>query len=213
MVDFDVRLGLTPTDLQLRNLQVIRPDGWTDLDPDESVELRVVEERFAGEVVKTRKFRDESTIWIKKDHIIDVCRLLRDHPETRYNFLADLTAVDLLNIKQPGEPRFELVYNLYSLTTFRRLRLKAQVEDAEPMPSIYTVESVWPAANWPEREVYDLFGINFILHSDLRRIQMPDDWIGHPLRKDFPLGGETVEFSFNVQERTGGGGLGSDHVP
>ncbi len=213
MVDFDVRLGLTPTDLQLRNLQIKRPDDWLDLDPDDCVELRIIEERFASDVVKTRRFRDENTIWVKRDHILDICLLLRDHPETRYNFLADLTAVDLLNIKQPGEPRWEVVYNLYSLTTFKRLRLKAQLEDAQPMPSILTVESVWPAANWPEREVYDLFGINFILHSDLRRIQMPDDWIGHPLRKDFPLGGETVEFSYNVQERAGGGGLGSLHTP
>ena len=207
-MDFDVRLGLTPTDLALRNVQVKRPDDWVELDPAESAEIRVLQERFAGEILTSRKFRDESTIWVKKEQIVPICLLLRDHPETRYNFLSDITAVDLLRIKGPDEPRFELVYNLYSLSTFRRLRVKAQVPDTAPAPNIDTVESVWPAANWPEREVFDLFGILFNFHSDLRRIQMPDDWIGHPLRKDFPLGGETVEFSFNVQERSGGGAHG-----
>jgi NADH-quinone oxidoreductase subunit C len=204
MVDFNVRLGLSPTDLTLRHDQVRRPDEWVDLDPAESVEMAVLQESFASEIVKSRKFRDESTIWVKKDRIVEICRHLRDHRDTGYNFLSDLTAVDLLLVKAPDEPRFEVVYNLYSLATFRRLRLKAQVDFEEPMPTIDTVERVWPAANWLEREVYDLFGISFNNHSDLRRIQMPDDWIGHPLRKDFPLGGEAVEFSFNVRERSGG---------
>jgi NADH-quinone oxidoreductase subunit C len=208
MVDFDVRLGLSPTDLTLRHAQVRRPDNWTELDPKDSPEMALVQQVFAGEIVKSRKFRDESTIWVRKERIVDICRLLRDHPDTLYNFLSDLTAVDLLKIMGPDDLRFEVVYNLYSLTTFKRLRIKAQVADEKPMPSIDTVESVWPAANWPEREVYDLFGISFNNHSDLRRIQMPDDWIGHPLRKDFPLGGETVEFSFNVSERSGGGTRG-----
>jgi NADH-quinone oxidoreductase subunit C len=205
MVDFDVRLGLTPTDLALRNLQVKRPDDWTELDPAESVEMRVLQQYFPGEIVKSRKFRDESTVWVKKQRIVDICHLLRDHPETRYNFLSDIVGVDLLKIKAEGEPRFEVVYNLYSLSTFQRFRVKAQVEDDEPSPNVDTVESIWPAANWPEREIFDLMGIVFNFHSDLRRIQLPDDWIGHPLRKDYPLGGEEVEFSFNVQERSGGG--------
>lgn len=198
MTDVDIRLGLTPTDLKYRELQVKRPDAWVDLTPENSVEFKLLQENFAGEIVKTRLFRDEKTIWVKKGKIVAICTLLRDNPETRYNFLSDLTAVDLLTIKSPEDPRFEIVYNLYSLATFQRLRLKAQVEEGG---TIDTVEGVWPAANWPEREVYDLFGIVFNNHSDLRRIQMPDDWVGHPLRKDFPLGGETIEFSFNVKER------------
>jgi NADH-quinone oxidoreductase subunit C len=205
MVDFDVRLGLTPTDLALRTIQVRRPDDWVELDPEDSPEIRILQQAFPGEIVKSRKFRDENTVWVKKEKIVAILHVLRDHPDTRYNFLSDITAVDLLNIKSVDQPRFELVYNLYSLSTFKRFRVKAQVEDGHPLPTIDTVESVWPAANWPEREVYDLFGISFNNHSDLRRIQMPDDWIGHPLRKDFPLGGEVVEFSFNVQERSGGG--------
>jgi len=198
MVDFDVRLGLTPTDLALRDLQVRRPDDWVALNPDDSVEFRLVQRQFPDEIVKSRLFRDEQTLWVKKGRIVEILTLLRDNQETQYNFLSDLTAVDL--IKMPGNdaPRFEVVYNLYSLTTFRRFRVKAQAPEGE---TISTVESVWPAANWPEREVYDLFGIVFENHSDLRRIQMPDDWIGHPLRKDYPLGGEQVEFSFNVRGR------------
>jgi NADH-quinone oxidoreductase subunit C len=204
-MDFENRLGLTPTDLALRAMQVKRPDDWTELTTESSVEFRLLKEVFASEIITSRKFRDESTVWVKKDQIVAITKLLRDHTETRYNLLSDLTCVDLLNIKGNEAPRFEVVYNLYSLTTFKRFRLKAQVEFKKGEANIDTVESVWPAANWLEREVYDLFGITFNNHSDLRRIQMPDDWMGHPLRKDFPLGGETVEFSFNVVERSGGG--------
>jgi NADH-quinone oxidoreductase subunit C len=198
MVDYNVRLGLTPTDLVLREKQTRRPDDWIDLNPDDCVELKIVQRQFLEEIVKSRQFRDELTLWVKKDRIVEILALLRDHPETQYNFLSDLTAVDLLKMPGCDAPRFEVVYNLYSLTTFRRFRVKAQVAEGE---SISTAESVWPAANWPEREVYDLFGIVFAGHSDLRRIQMPDDWIGNPLRKDYPLGGEQVEFSFNVRGR------------
>jgi NADH-quinone oxidoreductase subunit C len=108
--------------------------------------------------------------------------------------------VDLLKTEKHDAEgrRFQVVYNLYSLATFKRLRLNGLVADGV---AVDTVEGVWPAANWLEREVYDLMGITFNNHSDLRRIQMPDDWIGHPLRKDEPLGGEEIEFSFNVRGR------------
>jgi NADH-quinone oxidoreductase subunit C len=198
MVDFDVRLGLTPTDLALRELQVKRPDDWTELNPDDSIEYRILKQSFPNEIVKSRQFRDEQTVWVKKDRIVEMLTLLRDDPQTACNFLSDLTAVDLLKMPGNDAPRYEIVYNVYSLTTFRRFRVKAQLAEGD---TISTVESVWPAANWPEREVYDLFGVVFENHTDLRRIQMPDDWIGHPLRKDFPLGGEQVEFSFNVRGR------------
>ncbi|MDR3709544.1 MAG: NADH-quinone oxidoreductase subunit C [Capsulimonadaceae bacterium] len=199
MADNDVRLGLTPTDLALREITLKRPDPWVDLNADEDVELRVVQEAFAADVVKTRKFRDEKTLWIKPENVVAILTLLRDHIETQFSFLSDLTAVDLLKLNESdAEPRFQVVYNLYSMATFKRLRVNALVPDGE---SIHTVEGVWPAANWLEREVYDLMGITFEGHSDLRRIQLPDDWIGHPLRKDEPLGGEEVEFSFNVRGR------------
>ena len=198
MVDFDIRLGLSPADLTAREINNKRPDDWADLDAETDVELRLILENFPGSVIKSRLFRDEKTIWVKREKIVEIGMLLRDRAETRFNFLSDLTAVDLLKMNGAPEERFEIVYNLYSLATFMRLRLKAVVPETDT--TIDTVESVWPAANWLEREVFDLFGISFNHHSDLRRIQMPDDWIGHPLRKDYPMGGEQVEFSFNVRK-------------
>jgi len=199
-MDYDVRLGLTPTDLQLREIQTKRPDEWIDLNPDDSSELRLIQENFPGSVVKTRLFRGEKTIVIHKDSVVGICKLLRDARETNYNYLSDITCFDRLDIMDEddeNELRFEVIYNLYSLGTFQRLRLKAQVSEDDA--SIDTVEVVWPNANWNEREVYDMFGISFNNHSDLRRILMPDDWVGHPLRKDFPLGGEEIEFTHNVR--------------
>ncbi len=199
-MDYDVRLGLTPTDLQLREIQTKRPDEWIDLNPDDSPELRLIQENFPGSVVKTRLFRGEKTVVIHKDNIVGICKLLRDARETNYNYLSDVTCFDRLDIMDEddeNELRFEVIYNLYSLGTFQRLRLKAQV--GEDDASIDTVEVIWPNANWNEREVYDMFGISFNNHSDLRRILMPDDWVGHPLRKDFPLGGEEIEFTHNVR--------------
>ena len=198
-MDIDVRLGLTPTDLQLREIQVKRPDEWVDLNPDDHAEMRLIQEQFPGAIVSSRLFRGEKTIIIRKENVVAICRLLRDHRETNYNYLSDITAFDRLDIMDEGEPRFEVIYNLYSMGTFGRFRLKAQVDEDDP--AIDTVEGVWPNANWVEREVFDMFGITFNNHSDLRRILMPDDWVGHPLRKDFPLGGEEVEFSHNVRDR------------
>jgi NADH-quinone oxidoreductase subunit C len=127
------------------------------------------------------------TIAVTREHLVDTCRALRDTPELRFAFLADLFPVDYL----PREPRFEIVYLLASLgmsgfgETPKRLRVKVRLPgDDARLPS---VSSVWPAANWSEREAYDLFGIHFSDHPDLRRILMPDDWDGYPLRKDYPV--------------------------
>jgi NADH-quinone oxidoreductase subunit C len=199
MVDFDVRLGLTPTDLALRAVQVRRPDDWEDLNPDDCVELRLIQEQYPGAVVASRDFRGERTIIVKKEEIVGILALLRDSPETNYNYLSDVTCVDRLEFMKDGEPRFEIVYNIYSMGTFKRFRIKAQVDEDDQ--AIDTVESVWPNANWVEREVNDMFGITFNGHSDPRRILMPDDWIGHPLRKDYPIGGEEVEFTYNVRNQ------------
>ena len=199
-MDYDVRLGLTPADLQLREISAKRPDEWVDLNPDDCVELRLIQENFPGSVVQTRLFRGEKTIIIGKANVVGVCKLLRDSAETNYNYLSDITCfdrLDLIDEDDEDEIRFEVIYNLYSMGTFQRLRLKARVSEDDA--TIDTVEGVWPNANWNEREVYDMFGISFNNHSDLRRILMPDDWVGHPLRKDFPLGGEEIEFSHNVR--------------
>jgi len=198
-MDIDVRLGLTPTDLELRQIQVHRPAEWVDLNPEDHAEFRVVQEKFASEIITSRLFRGERTIVVKKERIVEIATLLRDHPDTNYNYLSDLTAIDHLDHLEDGEARYEIVYNMYSMATFNRFRLKARVDEDDP--SIDTVEGVWASAGWNEREVYDLFGITFNNHSDLRRILMPDDWIGNPLRKDYPIGGEEVEFTHNVRGR------------
>jgi len=199
MVDIDVRLGLTPADLQLREITTRRPDEWVELNPDDHAELRLLQERFPGAVVSSRLFRGEKTVIVRKDNIAGIIQALRDNSETNYNYLSDITVVDRLDFMADNEIRFEVLYNLYSLGTFGRFRVKAQVDEDDP--AIDTIEGVFPNANWMEREVYDLFGITFNNHSDLRRILMPDDWVGHPLRKDYPLGGEEVEFSHNVRGR------------
>ena len=126
----------------------------------------------------------ETTIVVLREHIGDACAFFKTTPGLEFNFLADLCGFD----RGPEEePRFEVNYHLFSTTTYRRLRLKVLLnEDDVHVP---TVSSVWRTANWHERETYDLFGVVFDGHPDLRRILLPDDWQGYALRKDFPLRG------------------------
>ena len=126
-------------------------------------------------------------IYVAREHVVDVCLALRDRPELRFALAVDITGVDYL----PREPRFEVMLHLVSLgippygDVAKRLRVKVRVPGTDPhMP---TLSGVWKALNWGEREVYDLFGIKFDGHPDLRRILMPDDWEGHPARKDYPV--------------------------
>jgi NADH-quinone oxidoreductase subunit C len=121
------------------------------------------------------------TVYVTRDQVADVARALRDLPGLGFRVLAELTAVDFW----PKEPRFELVYMLVSVEHRLRLRLKVRLEGANP--HVRTVSDVWPAANWLEREVWDLFGIVFDGHPDPRRLLMPEDWEGFPLRKDYPV--------------------------
>jgi NADH-quinone oxidoreductase subunit C len=121
------------------------------------------------------------TVFIPRDEVPLVMRELRDHPELGFGFLAELTAVDFW----PREPRFEVVYLLVSLVHRRRMRVKVRLDGQDPRVS--TVCGIWPAANWLEREVWDLMGISFDDHPDPRRLLMPEDWEGHPLRKDYPV--------------------------
>ena len=122
-----------------------------------------------------------TTLYVSPDHIHAVAGALRDRPDLAFTFLAELTAADYW----PREPRFELVYMLVSLQTRTRLRLKVRLHAADPR--VPTVSDLWPAANWLEREVWDLFGISFQGHPDPRRLLMPEDWEGYPLRKDYPV--------------------------
>ncbi|MCK5553646.1 MAG: NADH-quinone oxidoreductase subunit C [Deltaproteobacteria bacterium] len=141
-------------------------------------------ERFPSEVLDTRMFRDEVTLVVRKDAIVEVMRYLRDH--LGFDLLTDLCGVDHF----PNRPRFEVVYHLYSLKHNEGVRVKAPVEEGE---KISTVESIWKGANWYEREAFDLLGIVFENHSDLRRILLWDEFDGHPLRKDFPTEGRDFE--------------------
>jgi NADH-quinone oxidoreductase subunit C len=156
---------------------------------DSQILIRL-KEKFSDSVVETSEFRGELTIIIRKEDIVSVCTFLRDDPELLFNYLSDLTAVDRLGRK----PRFDVIYHLYSIKKSHRVRLKIKLDEDE---SLQSITSVWNGANWFEREVFDMFGIKFDNHPDLRRILMPDDWEGHPLRKDFPLRQEKVQFSHN----------------
>ena len=132
-------------------------------------------------VVEARTDRGQDIVWIAPERIVEACRYLKE--EQTYVRLSFITAVDW----GPAEPRFEVVYNLHSLDRCRYLRVKARL--GGPDYVIDSVASVWRSADWYEREVFDLFGIRFGGHPDLRRIMMPEGWEGHPLRKDYPLSG------------------------
>jgi NADH-quinone oxidoreductase subunit C len=137
----------------------------------------------SGSVAAARFDREELTIWIEKSFIREICALLRDDRECPFNYLSDLTCVDWY----PSEPRFEVVYHLLSIPRKERVRLKVRLHGSSPV--VESVTSVWPSANFYEREVFDLFGVRFTGHPNLTRIMMPDDWEGHPLRKDYPVEG------------------------
>jgi NADH-quinone oxidoreductase subunit C len=123
----------------------------------------------------------QTTMYVSRDETPAILRALRDRPELAFNLLAEITAVDFW----PREPRFELVYILVSIPNRLRLRMKVRLHGNDA--HVATVSGVWPAANWLEREVWDLFGIAFDGHPDPRRLLMPEDWEGFPLRKDYPV--------------------------
>lgn len=127
--------------------------------------------------------RNELTLWVDRHALRETCQALRDDRSTSFNFLSDVTCVDWF----PSEPRFEVVYSLLSFARKDRVRLKVRLDGAHAV--IDSLTPIWPGANPFEREVFDLFGIRFQGHPFLRRIMMPDDWSGHPLRKDYPVEG------------------------
>ncbi|MFZ0805544.1 MAG: NADH-quinone oxidoreductase subunit C [Candidatus Sulfotelmatobacter sp.] len=134
--------------------------------------------------VESVKFdRDEMTIWVDRSAIREACALLKDDPACPFNFLSDITCVDW----NPSEPRFEVVYHLLSIPKKERVRLKVKLDSGSPV--VESLTPIWPGANYFEREVFDLFGVRFTGHPYLRRIMMPEDWEGHPLRKDYPVEG------------------------
>jgi len=157
-------------------------------DLDTYAPLKQVKEFDPAAVEEAGSFRGEVTLHIRPQSLRRVCEFLRDAPELQFKFLADLTAVD----HYPQEPRFETVYHLLSLKLNERLRLKVRLPGTDPR--VESMVAVWPAANAFEREVFDLFGIVFEGHPFLERILMPEDWEGHPLRKDYPVQGEITRW-------------------
>jgi NADH-quinone oxidoreductase subunit C len=152
--------------------------------------ITALADRYAAQV---SEFRGETTLVIAPENITSACQTLRD--EFNFNLLEDETAVDYW---PEQEPRFHVVYQIYSMQHHQRVCLRVPVSGSKP--SLPTLETLYPNANWHERELWDMFGIRFTGHSDLRRILMPYDWEGHPLRKDFPLGYEEVQFTFNAEQ-------------
>ena len=123
---------------------------------------------------------DFATLYVGRERLVDTCRALRDAPALRFDVLVEVTAADYF----PRTPRFEIVYHLLSIPNRSRLRLKVRASESDAVP---TVQAIWRSAGWLEREVWDMFGVVFDGHPDLRRLLMPDDWEGHPQRKDYPV--------------------------
>jgi len=158
-----------------------KEEGPKPIDASDNKLVKKLKGKFPGAVLEAVEFIGQVSIRIEPGRLVDVCSFLRDEPETKFNYLSDLTCV---HYPMDPERPFEIVYNLYSISRNERVRLKVSIAEGA---SVDSVTGVWPSANWMEREVYDLFGVNFRNHPDLRRILLPPDWEGHPLRKDYPL--------------------------
>lgn len=197
MVDADVRLGLSGSDLAIRDKTF---HSALTMTPGtlESVAHRfldaIAESGLQETVTDFQDCNGISSFTVGAAHIESWLKIAKDH--CGYDLLSDCFGVDRLAFK--AAHRFEVVYSLYSIEKADRVIVRAALQLGEVCPS---ASAIYPASVWPEREIFDMFGVEFSGHPDLRRILMPDDWVGHPLRKDFPLGGEEVEFSHNVREQ------------
>ena len=161
--------------------------GWFDEATD------ALESAYAGfgdAIERVVVHRGELTLFVKRESLLDVCRTLRDEPRLRFEHFSGVSGVDYPN--DPTGRRLHAVYHLLSMTHRRRVRLEVSVTAEDP--HVPSVTEVYPTANWHERETWDFFGIVFDGHPALTRIEMPDDWPGHPQRKDYPLGGVPVEY-------------------
>lgn len=167
----------------------IESSGAAKYQIPEQAEIAVtrLQEQFSDISFEVVRFRDEVTLIVPRERIVEVAAFCKG--ELRYNYLSDLTGNDWIN----RDPRFEVIYHLYSMEHFTRLRLKVRVPEDDC--TCLTVTGVWGTANWHERETFDLFGIVFEGHPDLRRILLPDEWEGHPLRQDYEIGWEEPEFT------------------
>ncbi|RMH13417.1 MAG: NADH-quinone oxidoreductase subunit C [Planctomycetota bacterium] len=169
-----------------------------------------VKEAFEGKKFRATEFRGQSTLVVEPQDLLDVMRFLREDEQCRYDFLSDVIGIDYLGYPTPMPGRFAVVYNLVSYEHDRRFFVKVYLNPTRPTegieedPALY-LESmcpIWPGAEWPEREVFDMFGIRFRNHPDLRRILLWEDYPAHPLRKDYPLRGRGEREMYRVVDRT-----------
>ena len=174
---------------------------------DRPVPVRRVVGEFGAAVLSAECFRDEWTVVVERSRIMDVLSFLKSEPALAFRHLSDVTAVDCLELddvrSRYSGARYMVVYHLYSHLDpveggLRRIRVKTPLPESNP--SVASVAKLWQAANWAEREVFDLFGIHFEGHPDLRRILMPDSFEAHPLRKDYPLKGRGERASVDFEE-------------
>ena len=168
-----------------------KEEGPKPTDASEHALVKRLRARFADAITEATEFLGQLSVRVERARIVEVSNALRDDAETPFDLLCDLTCV---HYPENFDAPFEIVYNVYSISANARVRLKVATTEEEGVES---VSQVWPTANWLEREVYDLFGIRFANHPDLRRLLLPDDWDGHPLRKDYPL--EAMENDWTVR--------------
>jgi NADH-quinone oxidoreductase subunit C len=158
-----------------------KEEGPKPTDAADHALVKRLKAQFGEAIGDAAEFIGQLSVYVDRARIVEVCDFLKRDEKTPFDYLSDLTCV---HYPDRGETSFEIVYNLFSIPTNERVRLKVKTSEAEAIDS---VTGVWPAANWLEREVFDLFGIRFANHPDLRRLLLPPDWEGYPLRKDFPL--------------------------
>ena len=158
-----------------------KEEGPKPVDASGDALVKKLRQHFSSGIGEATSFLTQLSIRVDAENILAVCAFLRDDPGAQFNYLSDLTCV---HYPMRTDAPLEVVYNLFSIARNERVRLKVELAEGE---SVDSVTSVWPAADWMEREVYDLFGVTFRNHPDMRRILLPVDWEGHPLRKDYPL--------------------------
>ena len=166
-----------------------KEEGPKPTDASEHLLVKKLKGKFGEAIGDASEFIGQLSVYVDGLRIVEVCDYLKGDAEVSFNYLSDLTCT---HYPDRREAPFEMVYNLFSIDSNERVRLKVRIKE-----SVDSVTGVWPAANWLEREVFDLFGVHFNHHPDLRRLLLPPDWEGHPLRKDFPL--EFVENAWTAQ--------------
>lgn len=164
--------------------------------PEKDTVLARVEERFGEALLESSVEREQPAFVINRENLVALAAFLRDDSDLRFVRLSDICGIDYLNLGKT--PRFAVVYHFHSFQLNRWVRVRVPVDEDDAV--VPTLTDEWPGANWFEREVYDLFGIEFSGHPDLTRILMPDEWEGHPLRKDFQPPKEPHEWSFNPEQ-------------